>query len=64
MQLQELNTHPLKRLNIKQVQEMVGLKKSAIYQKVKEEKFPKPHKDGRSTFWFYQDIVNYLLQFK
>ena len=50
-----------KLLNIKQVCERVGLKKSTIYLYIKQNKFPKPKKIGRRlSRWKLSEIRRWI----
>lgn len=50
----------MKRLRMKQVIEKVGLSRSMIYLKIKNNEFPKPRKDGRMSYWLDTDIDEWI----
>lgn len=53
-------TENLKRLRLPQVIEKTGCKKTAIYEKIRNGKFPKPRKDGRISYWISTEIDNWI----
>ena len=50
----------IKRLRLPQLIEKTGLKKTAIYAKIKLGGFPPPHKDGRISYWLSTDVDNWI----
>ena len=57
-----MDTHRVKLLRLQAVIERVAYKSSSIYQKIKDDKFPKPRIKRRGfTAWFEEDIDLYLL---
>lgn len=51
----------IKRLiRIREVQSMVPFCKAKIYKLIKEEKFPKQLKEGGSSVWLLEDVLNYI----
>ena len=53
-----------KLLTEKQVTEIVGFKRTKLYQMIKKGEFPSPKKYGRSNKWFESDIEAFLLALK
>lgn len=53
-------TENLKRLRLPQVVEKTGVKKTTIYSKIKNGKFPKPRKDGKISYWISAEIDNWI----
>ncbi len=45
---------------IKELTNIIGLSKAHIYRLIKEGKFPKPVKIGKSSLWLRKDIENWL----
>ena len=57
-----MDTNRVKLLRLEAVLDRVAYKRSSIYQKVREDKFPKPRIKRRGfTAWFESDIDLYLL---
>ena len=54
--LQPVPGKPRRFIGLEDVQDRVNLKKSAIYQKIKEGKFPKRYANG----WLESDIEKYI----
>jgi prophage regulatory protein len=54
---------PNRILRLPQVQELVGLRKTTIYQRIKDKDFPPPVKLGaRASGWMQQDIDAWISQ--
>ena len=53
-----------KLLSEKQVCEIVGFKKTKLFQMIKDGQFPPPKKYKRSNRWFKSDIEQWLLNEK
>jgi len=49
-------------LRIKQVSERLNIAKSTIWLWVKNNRFPKPMKAGRCTFWKMSDIQRWIAE--
>lgn len=49
-------------LRLPQVMEMVGLRKTAVYQRIKENSFPAPIKLGSASGWIQNDIEDWINQ--
>lgn len=49
-------------LRLPQVMEMVGLRKTAVYQRIKENSFPAPIKLGSASGWIQHDIEDWINQ--
>jgi len=49
-----------KLLNIKQVCEIVGLKKSTVYLYIQQNNFPKPKKIGKLSRWRLSEIRRWI----
>lgn len=47
-------------IRLPQVRELVGLGKTAIYDKIKDGQFPKPLKLGRVSGWLEGDVVAWI----
>ncbi len=47
-------------LKIEDVKERLQIGTTYLYELVKQGKLPKPVKQGRSSFWKYQDIKKYI----
>ena len=59
--MQNLNTgEDEKFLRLKQVLEIVPISKSSWWAGVKDGRYPKSFKYGRSTFWLNSDIQNLI----
>lgn len=57
-----MDTNGVKLLRIEAVLERVAYKRSSIYQKIKDDKFPKPRiKRPGFTAWYESDIDLYLI---
>ncbi|MDO9438551.1 AlpA family transcriptional regulator [Hydrogenophaga sp.] len=53
--------HPEQRLKLAAVEALTGTKKSKIYQRVKEGRFPAPERDGtRCSRWRAGDVLDFL----
>lgn len=55
-----IKDNPHRLLRLPQVQELLPLSQSWIYEKVKVGDFPAPVKIGRSSFWKLKDVEEYL----
>ena len=42
--------------------ELVGLRKTAVYQRIKENSFPAPIKMGSASGWIQRDIEDWINQ--
>ncbi|WP_456488985.1 helix-turn-helix transcriptional regulator [Caminibacter pacificus] len=51
-------------LTLKEVIQMVGFKKSTIYKFIKENKFPRPLKFGKSSRWAKSEIDSWIKNLK
>jgi len=51
-------------LTLKEVIQMVGFKKSTIYKFIKENKFPRPLKFGKSNRWAKSAIDSWIKNLK
>jgi prophage regulatory protein len=49
-------------IRLPKVKELVGLGKTAIYDKIKEGDFPKPIKLGRASGWLEGDVQEWIGQ--
>jgi prophage regulatory protein len=49
-------------IRLPKVKELVGLGKTAIYDKIKEGDFPKPIKLGRASGWLEGDVQQWIGQ--
>jgi prophage regulatory protein len=49
-------------IRLPKVKELVGLGKTAIYDKIKEGAFPKPIKLGRASGWLEGDVQEWIGQ--
>jgi|UniRef100_E6QGL0 prophage regulatory protein len=49
-------------LRLPQVMELVGLRKTAVYQRIKENSFPAPIKLGSASGWIQRDIEDWINQ--
>jgi predicted DNA-binding transcriptional regulator AlpA len=49
-----------KLLRLKHVLEKVPFSKSHLHVLINEEKFPKPHKIGRNSFWLEFDVDHWI----
>ena len=49
-----------KLLTEKQVTEIVGFKRTKLYQMIKKGEFPAPKKYGRTNRWFKSDVEDWL----
>ena len=47
-------------IRISEVKHMVPFSRAKIYQLIKEEKFPKQLKEGGSSVWSLEDVLNYI----
>jgi len=47
-------------IKIQEVQEMVSFSRPKIYKLIQEKKFPKQLKEGGSSLWRLEDIINYI----
>ena len=47
-------------LKLNDVKQMLKVGTTYIYELVKQGKLPKPVKQGRSSFWKFQDIKKYI----
>lgn len=52
----------MKRLRMPEVIEKTGWKKPTIYKYIKLGQFPEPMKDGRISYWFENEIDDWILQ--
>jgi prophage regulatory protein len=52
---------PIESIDIGQVMLMTGLRRSTIYQKLKERKFPAPMKAGKRNVWLKSDIEKWVM---
>ncbi len=50
----------LRLLKIEDVKELLRIGTTYLYELVKQGKLPRPVKQGRSSFWKYQDIKKYI----
>lgn len=46
-------------MNIDKVVMFTGISKATIYEKMKLDEFPRPHKFGKSSRWLLSEIVSY-----
>jgi prophage regulatory protein len=51
-----------KLLRLKHVLEKVPFSRSHLHVLINEDKFPKPHKIGRNSFWLESDIDNWIAE--
>lgn len=51
----------IKRLRMPQIIEKTGWKRPTIYKKIKHGEFPKPKKDGRTSYWLATDIDEWII---
>ncbi|MGE4531933.1 MAG: helix-turn-helix transcriptional regulator [Acidithiobacillus sp.] len=49
-------------LRLPQVMELVGLRKTAVYQRIKENSFPAPIKLGSASGWMQHEIEDWINQ--
>ncbi len=49
-------------LRLPQVMDLVGLRKTAVYQRIKENSFPAPIKLGSASGWIQHDIDDWINQ--
>ena len=47
-------------IKLEEVMHLVPLSRAKIYQMIKEKKFPKQLKEGGSSLWRLEDIINYI----
>jgi len=60
-----METNGIKLLRMHQVLDIVAYKISSVYQKIKNDKFPKPRIKKRGfTAWFSSEIDLYLIYFE
>ena len=52
----------MKLLRMPKVIEMVGLQKTAIYDRINRHKFPKPVKLGGASTWLESEITGWILE--
>lgn len=52
--------HPTQRLRLPTVCQLYGIKRTKLYLEVKEGRIPKPHKDGRMSYWLAEEILQNL----
>lgn len=60
--MNNLNQNQEMLLNQKQVEEMIGFKKDFIFNRLKNNTFPKPIKFGRCNRWRLSDIQEWISQ--
>lgn len=60
--LSEERCHQARFLRLKNVEELVGLKKSKIYQLISERRFPKPYKVGQTSLWLANEVNAWILE--
>ena len=53
-----------RRLRVNDVMNMVGFKRTMIYQRIKNGTFPKQRKDGKMTYWFLSEVQDWINQSK
>lgn len=46
----------------KQVAHALGVSRTMIYKMINDGKFPKPHKDGKMSFWPVEEVRNVIIE--
>ncbi len=54
--------HPVRLIDIKTVEQIVGCRKTVLYERIKRREFPPPCHVGRSARWVEREIVAYVEQ--
>lgn len=54
----------MKFLRLPEVEKMVALKKTAIYSRIKANKFPEPIRDGGASRWRESDVLAYMVSLR
>lgn len=49
-------------IRLPEVLDMVGMRKTAVYDKIKDGSFPKPLKLGRMSGWLESDVQQWIMQ--
>lgn len=47
-------------IRLREVERLAGLKKSKLYQLMKDGKFPKPYKLGMASVWLLEEVVAWM----
>lgn len=47
-------------IRLREVERLAGLKKSKLYQLIKDSKFPKPYKLGAASVWLLEEVVVWM----
>lgn len=62
--LTDLNNFPITGpVREKQILAYINFSHSTLWRRISDNKFPKPWKDGRCTFWWAEDVRKYVEAF-